>query len=97
MASISCTYEAAWYTNYGSTVDICAPAAAMRPNFVNLISYDEGYNLSTIPTNLQNGDSFVYTYANGETETKTIDYVSSTVGYGLHDGNLDGLSPRIRA
>lgn len=86
VASISCTYEAAWYTNYGSTVDICAPGGGNEANFVNLISYDEGYNLSTIPTNLQNGDSFVYTYANGETETKTIDYVSSTVGYGYMMG-----------
>ena len=86
VASISCTYEAAWYTNYGSTVDICAPGGSDEANFVNLISYDEGYNLSTIPTNLQNGDSFVYTYANGETETKTIDYVSSTVGYGYMMG-----------
>ena len=86
VASISCTYEAAWYTNYGSTVDICAPGGGEEANFVNLISYDEGYNLSTIPTNLQNGDSFVYTYANGETETKTIDYVSSTVGYGYMMG-----------
>lgn len=86
VASISCTYEAAWYTNYGSTVDICAPGGGDEANFVNLISYDEGYNLSTIPTNLQNGDSFVYTYANGETKTKTIDYVSSTVGYGYMMG-----------
>lgn len=86
VASISCTYEAAWYTNYGSTVDICAPGGGDEANFVNLISYDEGYNLSTIPTNLQNGDSFVYTYANGETATKTIDYVSSTVGYGYMMG-----------
>lgn len=86
VASISCTYEAAWYTNYGSTVDICAPGGGDEANFVNLISYDEGYNLSTIPTNLQNGDSFVYTYANGKTETKTIDYVSSTVGYGYMMG-----------
>lgn len=86
VASISCTYEAAWYTNYGSTVDICAPGGGDEANFVNLISYDEGYNLSTIPTNLQNGDSFVYTYANGETGTKTIDYVSSTVGYGYMMG-----------
>lgn len=86
VASISCTYEAAWYTNYGSTIDICAPGGGDEANFVNLISYDEGYNLSTIPTNLQNGDSFVYTYANGETETKTIDYVSSTVGYGYMMG-----------
>lgn len=86
VASISCTYEAAWYTNYGSTVDICAPGGGDEANFVNLISYDEGYNLSTIPTNLQNGDSFVYTYANGETETKTIDYVSETLGYGYMQG-----------
>lgn len=86
VAAVSCTYEAAWYTNYGSTVDICAPGGGDEANFVNLISYDEGYNLSTIPTNLQNGDSFVYTYANGETETKTIDYVSSTVGYGYMMG-----------
>lgn len=86
VAAVSCSYEAAWYTNYGSTVDICAPGGGDEANFVNLISYDEGYNLSTIPTNLQNGDSFVYTYANGETETKTIDYVSSTVGYGYMMG-----------
>lgn len=86
VAAVSCSYEAAWYTNYGSTIDICAPGGGDEANFVNLISYDEGYNLSTIPTNLQNGDSFVYTYANGETETKTIDYVSSTVGYGYMMG-----------
>ena len=86
VAAVSCSYEAAWYTNYGSTVDICAPGGGDEANFVNLISYDEGYNLSTIPTNLQNGDSFVYTYANGETETKTIDYVSTTAGYGYMQG-----------
>lgn len=86
VASISCTYEAAWYTNYGSTVDICAPGGGDEANFVNLISYDEGYNLSTIPTNLQNGDRFTYTDYNGDKETTTIDYVSTTAGYGYMQG-----------
>ena len=86
VASISCTYEAAWYTNYGSTVDICAPGGGDEANFVNLISYDEGYNLSTIPTNLKNGDRFTYTDYNGDKETTTIDYVSTTAGYGYMQG-----------
>lgn len=86
VAAVSCSYEAAWYTNYGSTVDICAPGGGDEANFVNLISYDEGYNLSTIPTNLKNGNRFTYTDYNGDKETTTIDYVSTTAGYGYMQG-----------
>lgn len=86
VAAISCAYEAAWYTNYGSTIDICAPGGGEAANFVNSIGYDEGYNLSTLPTNLKNGDRFTYTDYFGNKKTTTIDYVSTTVGYGYMHG-----------
>lgn len=86
VAAISCAYEAAWYTNYGSTIDICAPGGGEAANFVNNIGYDEGYNLSTLPTNLKNGDRFTYTDYFGNKKTTTIDYVSTTVGYGYMHG-----------
>lgn len=86
VAAISCAYEAAWYTNYGSTIDICAPGGGEAANFVNNIGYDEGCNLSTLPTNLKNGDRFTYTDYFGNKKTTTIDYVSTTVGYGYMHG-----------
>lgn len=86
VAAISCAYEAAWYTNYGSTIDICAPGGGEAANFVNNIGYDEGYNLSTLPTNLKNGDRFTYTDYFGNKKTTTIDYISTTVGYGYMHG-----------
>ncbi len=84
MAAVSCTYEAAWYTNYGPTVDICAPGGGDAADFSRPIHYNEGYyNLSTLPTDLQNGMTFVYTNFRGEVETHTIDYVS---------GRLSGMA-----
>lgn len=86
VAAISCSYEAAWYTNYGSTIDICAPGGGEGANFIYNIGYNEGYNLSTLPTNLKNGDRFTYTDYFGDKETSTIDYISTTVGYGYMQG-----------
>lgn len=86
VAAVSCSYEAAWYTNYGSTIDICAPGGGKGANFIYNIDYNEGYNLSTLPTNLKNGDRFTYTDYNGDKETTTIDYVSTTAGYGYMQG-----------
>lgn len=86
VAAVSCSYEAAWYTNYGSTIDICAPGGGEGVNFIYNIDYNEGYNLSTLPTNLKNGDRFTYTDYNGDKETTTIDYVSTTAGYGYMQG-----------
>ena len=86
VAAVSCTYEAAWYTNYGPTVDICAPGGGDAADFSRPIHYNEGYNLSTLPTDLQNGMTFVYTNFRGEVETHTIDYVSETLGYGYMQG-----------
>ena len=86
VAAVSCSYEAAWYTNYGSTIDICAPGGGEGANFIYNIDYNEGYNLSTLPTNLKNGDRFTYTDYNGDKETTTIDYVSTTAGYGYMQG-----------
>lgn len=86
VAAVSCSYEAAWYTNYGSTIDICAPGGGEGANFIYNIDYNEGYNLSTLPTNLKNGDRFTYTDYNGDKETTTIDYVSETLGYGYMQG-----------
>lgn len=86
VAAVSCSYEAAWYTNYGSTIDICAPGGGEGANFIYNIDYNEGYNLSTLPTNLKNGNRFTYTDYNGDKETTTIDYVSTTAGYGYMQG-----------
>lgn len=36
VAAVSCTYEAAWYTNYGPTVDICAPGGGDAADFPGL-------------------------------------------------------------
>lgn len=57
-----------------------------RSRFSRPIHYNEGYNLSTLPTDLQNGMTFVYTNFRGEVETHTIDYVSETLGYGYMQG-----------
>ena len=93
VAAVSCTYEAAWYTNYGPTVDICAPGGGDAADFSRPIHYNEGYNLSTLPTDLQNGMTFVYTNFRGEVETHTIDYVSETLGYGYMQGTSMACPP----
>ena len=86
VAAISCSYEAAYYSNYGPSVDICAPGGGRGANFAYRIDYDQGYNLSTLPTNLKNGDRFTYRDANSDQSTVTIDYVSTSVGYGYMQG-----------
>lgn len=84
VAAITCTYDAAWYTNYGSTIDINAPGGGWSS--APLMSLDKGYNLSTIPTDLKNGQVFQYMNASGKMENEKIDYVSSTPGYGYMQG-----------
>ena len=86
VAAISCSYEAAYYSNYGPSIDICAPGGGRGANFAYRIDYDQGYNLSTLPTNLKNGDRFTYRDANSDQSTVTIDYVSTSVGYGYMQG-----------
>ncbi len=85
VAAISCTYDAAWYTNYGSTIDINAPGGGGWSS-APLMSLDKGYNLSTIPTDLENGQVFQYMTSSGIMENEKIDYVSSTPGYGYMQG-----------
>ena len=85
VAAITCTYDAAWYTNYGSTIDINAPGGGGWSS-APLMSLDKGYNLSTIPTDLKNGQVFQYMNASGKMENEKIDYVSSTPGYGYMQG-----------
>lgn len=86
VSSISCSYEAAYYSNYGSTIDICAPGGGRGANFAYRIDYDQGYNLSTLPTNLKNGDRFTYRDSNSDQSSIIIDYVSTTPGYGYMQG-----------
>lgn len=85
VAAISCNYEAAIYTNYGTTVDIAAPGGGAWASSKRDIPYAQGYNLSTIPTDLYNGQNYVYTTYEGYTQTVPIDYVEST-GYGYMQG-----------
>lgn len=89
VSSISCNYEAAWYTNYGSTVDITAPGGGAWATYASRgydIPYTQGYTLSTIPTDLYNGQRFRITDVYGKTDYETIDYVSTTQGYGYMQG-----------
>ena len=85
VAAITCRYDAAWYTNYGSTIDINAPGGGEWIS-APLMSLDKGYNLSTIPTDLKNGQVFQYMNSSGKIENEKIDYVSSTPGYGYMQG-----------
>lgn len=85
VAAISCTYDAAWYTNFGSSIDINAPGGGGWSSMTS-INIAKGYNLSTIPTNLQNGDIFQYMNSSGKIENEKIDYVSTTPGYGYMQG-----------
>lgn len=85
VSSISCNYAPAWYTNYGSTVDITAPGGGEWSSLIEFDYYEEGYNLSTIPTDLTNGQKFTYTNAYGNQEVTTIDYVAER-GYGYMQG-----------
>lgn len=88
VSAISCKYEAAWYTNYGTTVDIAAPGGgewASYSSYSNM-PYSQGYILSTIPTDLYNGQQFRITDPYGKTEYEEIDYVSTTPGYGYMQG-----------
>lgn len=47
VASITCRYEAAWYTNYGSTIDIAAPGGGGWASMPYVTELAE--NLSTLP------------------------------------------------
>ncbi len=90
VAAVSCTYEAAWYTNYGPTVDICAPGGGDAADFSRPIHYNEGYNLSTLPTDLQNGMTFVYTNFRGGGDPHDLLRLGDSRVW-LHAGDLDGL------
>ncbi len=81
VSSISSTYEAAWYTNFGTTVDIAAPGGGDWASAQTTIPYRQGYILSTIPTNLRMGQTFKYTNVYNQVETSMIDYVYES-GYG---------------
>lgn len=86
VSAISCNYQPAWYTNYGTTVDITAPGGGPWLYGPTTMAYSEGYNLSTLPTNLKNGDIFKYTNYLGQVESRSIDNVSDTPGYGYMQG-----------
>lgn len=81
VGSISCNYEGAWYTNSGSTVDICATGGGAWYSFKRAIPYSQGYILSTLPTNLKNGDIITYP----DEDPYVIDYVK-TSGFGYMQG-----------
>lgn len=81
VSSITSTYEAAWYTNFGSTVDIAAPGGGDWASSSSNIPYRNGYILSTIPTNLRMGQTLKYTDVYGKVSSKLIDYVQDS-GYG---------------
>jgi len=84
VSSISCNFNPAWYTNYGSSVDIAAPGGGEWSSLIEF-DYNQGFNLSTIPTDLANGQQFSYTNAYGNTEVTKIDYVAAK-GYGYMQG-----------
>lgn len=77
VGALSPNYRSANYANYGSTVDITAPGGGLSSRNSNLY---EVMNLSTLPTNLQNGDTY---YENGG--SYTISNVLET-GYGWNNG-----------
>lgn len=83
VASIACNYQRAWYSTYNSTVDVCAPGGggwtSSVDNSMYYAGYD-GYNLSTLPTSVNNGDTYVV-----DGNTYVVDYVKST-GYGWMEG-----------
>lgn len=81
VSSITATYEAAWYTNFGQTIDIAAPGGGDWASSSTNIPYREGYILSTIPTDLRMGQYFKYKDIYGQTENQFIDYVQES-GYG---------------
>lgn len=88
VSALACNYEAAFYTNYGPTVDIAAPGGGGWASLRNpqTLAYTAGYILSTIPTDLHNGQRYTSIDSNGKPETVTIDYVSTTPGYGYMNG-----------
>ena len=83
VASISCNYKKAYYSTYNTTVDLCAPGGggwtSSVDNSMYYAGYD-GYNLSTLPTSVKNGDTYVV-----DGETYVVDYVKSS-GYGWMEG-----------
>ena len=83
VASIACNYQRAWYSTYNSTVDVCAPGGGGWTSSVDNSMYYAGYagyNLSTLPTSVNNGDTYVV-----DGNTYVVDYVKST-GYGWMEG-----------
>lgn len=79
VAAMSGNFKATWYTTYSTVVDLLAPGGDYH--------YDIGYNdypahnLSTLPTYVNNGDTYKDEYG----KTHTVDYVRTT-GYGYMVG-----------
>ncbi len=87
VAAIASNYEATWYTNYGPTIDIAAPGGGEWASFSGFFNdYSDGYILSTLPTNLVNGELLSYTDLEGELSFELINYVADTPGYGYMQG-----------
>lgn len=79
VASISCNFLPAYYTNYGSSITICAPGGGPWKEIYT--PYEQGFILSTLPTTLHNGE---WIEVPGE-DPYQVDYVK-TEGYGYMQG-----------
>lgn len=78
VAAMSGNFRRAWYSTYSTTVDLFAPGGDSHNEYSQYDYY--AWNLSTLPTSIRNGDTFVE-----DGKTYMIDYVR-TPGYGYMRG-----------
>lgn len=82
VAAMTCNYRMARYSTYNKEIDICAPGGggwdASSENQMIYFYHFSGWNLSTLPTTLRNGQN--------DSSGDPVDYVHETTGYGWLQG-----------
>ena len=78
VAAMSGNFKAAWYSTYSTAVDLLAPGGNGHSQYSQM-DYS-GWNLSTLPTSIKNGDTYKV-----DGKTYMVDYVR-TSGYGYMQG-----------